>query len=84
MHQLENSKQLKLAGKPAWAKQDATCTLQEEKAAEQEFESVKSGIGVEHQFPHEYSQVGVGVVVYVEVQREAVVFVEARRILEKL
>lgn len=83
MHQLENSKQSKLAGKPAWRKQDATCTLQEEKAAKQEFESLKAGIGVEHQFPHLYSQVGVGVVVNVEVQRDAVVLVEARRILEK-
>jgi hypothetical protein len=63
VHQLENSKQFKLAGKPAWRKQDATCTLQDEKAAKHELESVKVGIGVEHQFPHEYSHVGMGVVV---------------------
>lgn len=75
-HQLENSKQFKLSGKPACKKQEATCTLQEEKAVQQESESVNAGIGLEHQFPHEYSQVGVGVVVYVEVQRDAVVFVE--------
>jgi len=37
--------------------------------------SLQVGRGVEHQLPHLYSQVGVGVTVYVEVQREAVVLV---------
>lgn len=56
--------------------------MQEEKAERQEVESVKPGIGVEHQFPQEYSQVGMGVVVYVDVHKDAVVLVEARKMLE--
>jgi hypothetical protein len=37
--------------------------------------SFQVGRGFEHQLPHLYSQVGVGVTVYVDVQREAVVLV---------
>ena len=41
----------------------------------QEGLSFQVGRGFEHQLPHLYSQVGVGVTVYVDVQREAVVLV---------
>ena len=37
---------------------------------------MKVGRGLEHQFPHLYSQVGVGETVTVEVQRDAVVLVD--------
>ena len=42
----------------------------------QELISVNGGRGLEHHFPHWYSQVGVGEVVTVDVQRDAVVLVE--------
>jgi hypothetical protein len=45
-------------------------------ASPQELESVNDGRGLEHHLPHWYSQVGVGEIVTVEVQREAVVLVE--------
>lgn len=51
--------------------------MQEDQAERQDDLSVKLGIGLEHQLPHLYSQVAVGEVVTVVVQREAVVFVEA-------
>jgi hypothetical protein len=75
VHQLENSKQFMLLGNPAFEKHDAVCSTQDETASRQESLSVKTGRGVEHQFPHLYSQVGVGPTVYVDVQRDAVVFV---------
>ena len=37
---------------------------------------MKGGSGLEHHFPHLYSQLGVGDTVTVEVQRDAVVFVD--------
>jgi hypothetical protein len=58
-------------------KQEATWTVQDDQAERQEFLSVNFGIGLEHHLPHLYSQVGVGEVVTVDVQREALVFVEA-------
>jgi hypothetical protein len=65
-----------LSGKPAWRKQEATWRVQEEWAAQQEVESLKVGRGVEHHLPHLYSQVGVGEMVVVEVQRDAVLVVD--------
>jgi hypothetical protein len=44
-------------------------------AVRQDLASLKSGIGVEHQFPQLYSQVGVGEVTIVVVQRDADVLV---------
>ena len=64
-----------LSGKPACKKQEANWTLQAATAFPQELESVKGGRGPEHHFPHWYSQVGVGEIVIVEVQRDAVVLV---------
>lgn len=49
-----------LSGKPAFRKQDATCTEQEATAVQQEFLSVNLGMGLEHHFPHLYSQGGAG------------------------
>lgn len=63
VHQLENWKQFKLSGKPAFRKQEAICIEQVEKAAKQELLSEKLGSGLEHHLPHLYSQVGVGEVV---------------------
>lgn len=74
-HQEENSKQFRLSGNPACKKQEASCTLQAATALEQELGSLKGGRGLEHHFPHLYSQVGVGDTVTVDVQREAVVLV---------
>jgi len=79
LHQVENWKQLRLSGNPACRKQDASWTEHEEKADQQEFWSVQDGRGLEHQFPHLYSHVGLGETVTVEVQREAVVLVVARK-----
>ena len=45
-------------------------------AVVQESLSEKGGRGLEHQLPHLYSQVGVGEMVVVEVQREGVGLVE--------
>jgi hypothetical protein len=72
-HQVANSKQFKESGKPACKKQDATWTVQALAAVMQPFASLKSGMGVEHQSPHLYSQVGVGVTVVVLVQRDGLV-----------
>lgn len=65
-----------LSGKPACTKQEANWTLQAATALPQELLSVKGGRGLEHHLPHLYSQVGLGDIVTVEVQREAVVLVD--------
>jgi hypothetical protein len=70
------SKQSKEAGKPALRKQEATWTAQALAAVAQPFASLKAGIGFEHQFPHWYSHVGVGVTVVVEVQSDGFFDVE--------
>jgi hypothetical protein len=46
------------SGQPALKKQEAIWILQEDHAVRQLASSVKSGRGVEHHFPHLYSQVG--------------------------
>lgn len=72
-HQFAKLKQFKESGKPALRKQEATWTAQALCAVEQPFASENSGMGVEHQFPHLYSQVGVGVTVVVFVQSDGLV-----------
>lgn len=62
-HQLENSKQFMLSGNPAFAKQDVVWIKQEDTALMQESLSPKAGSGLEHHFPHLYSQVWVGATV---------------------
>lgn len=77
LHQFAKSKHFKESGKPAWRKQEVTWTKQDEAAVAHPFASTKSGMGVEHQLPHLYSQVGAEVTVAVAVHSlavEAVVF----------
>jgi len=73
-HQSPNSKHFRFSGNPAFKKHDTFCTAQAETAFAHELWSLKSGSGLEHHFPHLYSQVGAGgVTVTVEVQRDTVV-----------
>jgi hypothetical protein len=65
-------KQFRLAGNPASRKQDATWMRQFDAAVLQELESEKPANGFEHQLPHWYSQVGVGVTVVVTVHDDVV------------
>ncbi len=62
-HHDENSMHEREDGKPADRKQDVTCNSQALTAVKHEGWSENSGIGVEHQDPHLYSQVGVGLMV---------------------
>jgi hypothetical protein len=65
-------KQFRESGQPACRKQDVSWIAQFETAMEHSFLLVKGGRGLEHHFPHLYSQVGVGEMVVVDVQRETV------------
>jgi hypothetical protein len=67
---LEYSKQFKLSGHPACKKQLVVCTRQFVTAVLQEPPSLKGGRGLEHHFPHLYSQVGIGVTVTVDVHND--------------
>ena len=69
---MEYWKQFILEGNPAFRKQEETWTAQFAAAVEQEPASLKGAKGLEHQLPHWYSQVGVGEMTVVEVQRDAV------------
>lgn len=64
MHQFWNWKQLMEAGQPALLKQENVWSVHAVPDFKQPLLSVKSGSGCEHQFPHLYSQDGVGVTVY--------------------
>jgi hypothetical protein len=62
-HQSLNAQQSRFAGNPACRKQDRSWILHCPTALRHEVASEKLGRGVEHQFPHLYSQVGVGLTV---------------------
>jgi hypothetical protein len=74
-HQDAKERHWSALGKPASSRQAVNWTAQEPAAVKHEFLSVNVGIGFEHQLPHLYSHVGVGTMLVVEVQREALVFV---------
>lgn len=69
-HQAAYLKQSRLAGNPAFRKHDVNWTAQLAAEVLQLTASVNLASGLEHQFPHLYSQGGVGIIVVVEVQRD--------------
>lgn len=59
-HQLANSKHCRASGQELVEKQSATWRRQEDTALPQPGLSLKTGKGLEHHFPHSYSQAGTG------------------------
>ncbi|MCJ1467371.1 hypothetical protein MMC07_005995 [Pseudocyphellaria aurata] len=61
-HQLANSKHWSASGHEFVKKQSATWSRHEDTALPQDALSLKTGKGLEHHFPHAYSQVGTGAI----------------------
>lgn len=61
-HQLANSKHWRASGHEFVKKQSATWSRHEDTALPQDALSLKTGKGLEHHFPHTYSQVGTGAI----------------------
>jgi hypothetical protein len=75
LHHCEKAQQSWEAGHPAFAKHEKTCTAQFAAAVEHDVWSENGGRGLEHQLPHLYSQVGVGVDTIVDVHKDTVLLV---------
>lgn len=75
LHHSEKAQQSLDAGHPAFLKQEKTCTAQFAADVLHDPWSEKGGSGFEHQFPHRYSQVGVGVDTIVDVHSDTVLLV---------